>query len=366
MNELATKIEKGSQEYKFLQQAYAPDSTELEFEMFMYEHKRLGIHPSDKKLFFTKRRGKAVHLTSIYFLLERADSTGLVMGVPEATFDGTPGKKGYVAIQKVFKWHEKSKTQIEFVGRAKWEEFYEKSQNFIKDDMPEVMLTKCALAQALRKGFSAQIGGLYIPEESTDPSSLTVTSKDLAGDIAPDQWITGKFKHTEKGTGTTPAKMTLETENGVMILSMMGDVEGLDDHYKNGEPIRFQYGKSGKFRVVTAIERIAQEVETVLENKPEPLSEIPPELKDDPKSKPKADAKYKPGVPSPPEGFSSCVEALNNHLAMNFVGKNAQCAALVNATVNDTFPGWHSVDEIRKSARPELMAKIALEKLVKP
>ncbi len=363
MNELAVK---GSPEYKFLKDAYAKDSTDMEFEMFMYEHRRLGIHPSDKKLYFQKLGGKAVHITSINFLLERADTTGLLMGIPEATFVGDPGKKGFIATQIVYKWHEKSQTQVVIVGVAKWDEFYEKSKNFLKDTMPSVLLAKCALAQALRKGFSAQMAGLYIAEEMTDPPSLTVTSKDLAGDLAADEWIIGKFKHTAKGTGTTPATMTLETDSGPdMTLSMMGEVEGLDDHYKNGEPIRFQYGKSGKFRVVTAIERIAQEVETVLENKPEPLSEIPPELKDDPKSKPKADAKYKPGVPSPPEGFSSWVEALRSHLGMNYVGQAAQSAALVNATKTDTVHGWDSIELIEQSHRPELLAKIALEKLAK-
>ena len=374
MNELAVK---GSPEYKFLKDAYAKDSTDMEFEMFMYEHKRLGIHPSDKKLYFQKRGGNAVHITSINLLLERADATGLLMGIPEPTFDGEPGKKGFVATQVVYKWHEKSKTRIEFIGRARWEEFYEKSSNFLKDMMPSVLLAKCALAQGLRKGFSAQMAGLYIAEELTDPPPLTVTSKDLAGDIAPDTWITGKFKWTEKGTGTTPATMTLYTENGDMTLSMMGEVEGLDDHYKKNEPVRFQYGKSGKFRVVTAIERIAQEVETVQVAVPQDMIDLlnhstgsTTDIKNpqsETKAKPKADAKYKPGIPSPPEGFSSWIEALRSHLSMNYVGQAAQNTALVNATIADdgSFPGWDSMKALEDSRRPELMAKMALEKMGK-
>ena len=116
-------------------------------------------------------------------------------------------------------------------------------------------------------------------------------------------------------------------------------------------------------------DRVPEEIVIdVDEPKPEPPSEILPELKDEPKAKPKADTKYKPGVPSPPEGFSSWIEALRSHLGLNFVGQAAQNTALVNATIADdgSFPGWDSMKAIEDSRMPELMAKMAMEKLVKP
>lgn len=377
------KIEKGSEEWKFLQKRYAPTSTDLEFEYLMYDHNRLGIHLADGLINFIKYAGKPYHVRTIYFLLKVARDTGELAGIPEAVVTGTPGKPGFTVVRTVYRRDKITKEKDAYVGKAKWEEFLEKSSNPIAKGMPENQLAKCALAQALRFAFPVECGSEYIEEEMVDRTpSLAVTSKDLAGDLAADTWIVGKYHEFIKGSGTHPSVLLIETEAGpLMTLHILASFEGEDSQYEKGDPIRIQYSKArGGFKAVTAIERIAQDGETITEyekslpsvpmgeiphDKPEPQSEPPPELKDY-KRPMKAVPKYKPGIPSPPEGFSSWMEKLRSHLGMNFVGQAAQNAALVNATKTDTLHGWESMKALEASHRPELMAKIALEKMVKP
>ena len=77
--------------------------------------------------------------------------------------------------------------KCEFTATARWEEFYPGDKmGFMWKKMPNVMLGKCAEAQALRKAFPKVLGGVYAPEEMDqageksgnkpkDPMRLAVT-----------------------------------------------------------------------------------------------------------------------------------------------------------------------------------------------
>lgn len=70
-------------------------------------------------------------------------------------------------------------------------------------------------------------------------------------------------------------------------------------------------------------------------------------------------------MPTPPNGHSSWYAALQNHLAMNYLDLDEAARALKQATAFDNFPGYTNIEGIQKAVKPELIAKIAYEKLVK-
>jgi hypothetical protein len=130
------------------------------------------VHPLDRLLHFTKRSGKYTPIASIDYLRTRAAETGECLGISDADFAGAPGQRGFSA--KVTVARVVGGQRAEFTATAYWEEYVPgQGQDFMWRKMPHVMLGKVAEALALRKGFPAQLAGVYSPEEldQADPST---------------------------------------------------------------------------------------------------------------------------------------------------------------------------------------------------
>ncbi len=150
--------------------------TTLEVAYFFTRAKKLGLDPLARQIFPVKMQGRMEPFVGIHGIRELAERTGERGSerVVERTYEpGDPSKPASVtvAVDRVRKGQLST-----YTFTAKMAEFaqkeppagtnlhlaWEKSSWATK---PEVMLTKCAAANAYRMGFPEVLGGLFIPEE---------------------------------------------------------------------------------------------------------------------------------------------------------------------------------------------------------
>lgn len=136
-------------------------ATDDEMRLYFYDCRRRGVHPMDRLIHFTKRKGKYTPITSIDFLYQRAHATGEFTGQEETVFRGEPGEPGFSATVRVHRG------QGVWPATARWEEYYpgDGDNGFMWRKFQHRMLEKCAEALALRKAFTTELHGLYIKEE---------------------------------------------------------------------------------------------------------------------------------------------------------------------------------------------------------
>lgn len=171
-------------ELRLVRTVIAPNATDAELQLFLYDCKRQGVHPLDKLLHFTKRGDKYTPITSIDLMRTRAHDTGECAGIDDAVFDGTVAERGFVASVLVYRMVQGQRCA--FAGSARWEEYCPPSgQDRMWRKMPHTMLGKCAEALALRKAFPRQLAGLYAREEMDQAGPETFTPTPTRARIAP-------------------------------------------------------------------------------------------------------------------------------------------------------------------------------------
>ncbi len=163
----------------------AKDATDAELQLFMYDCARQGVHPLDRLIHFTKRKGKYTPITSIDFMRARAAETGAHAGTDDALHVGEPKTDTFAATVTVYRLVEGGR--YAFTGTARWSE-YKPDEAFMWHRMPHTMLDKCAEALALRKGFPRQLAGLYIAEEMEQADRADTPDRPIleAAPFAPD------------------------------------------------------------------------------------------------------------------------------------------------------------------------------------
>ena len=267
------KITITPEDRQLIKETICKDATESEMKLFFYDCQRRGTHPLDRKIHFTKRQGRYTPIVGIDFMRERADSTGQLAGIGEPEFTGTPKKDDFcakVTVKKIV-----SGLTSEFVGVARWPEFYPgDAVGFMWKKMPHNQLAKCAEAAALRKGFSAAMAGIYLHEEMDMDREPEAEISPVPDELKPDTWIEGSFKEIITGYGAHPNQVAFRVDllgDSEWRFHLLGNVEGLE-HIEPNQRVRFQYGKAGKFRALTAIEPLP----LVLEGQAEEISQDPP------------------------------------------------------------------------------------------
>ena len=208
-----------------IRQTVAKDTNQNEFDLFIEICKHQGLDPFKKQIYaqvYNKddaKKRQLVIVTSIDGYRAKAQRCGDYRPAEEETrFDVDPALKdpqsnpmGLVrAVVKVFKFGP-DKAWYPVVGEARWDEFaplddadYEwvdtgetwadtgkpKKKKVAKSDkkalkegnwknMPHVMLSKCAEAQALRRGWPEEMSGLYVQEE-LDKVNIDMTASEAA------------------------------------------------------------------------------------------------------------------------------------------------------------------------------------------
>ena len=165
----------------------AKDATPEELKLYLYDCARIGVHPLDRLLHFTKRSGKYTPITSIDLMRIRAAETGELAGSDDAVFTGTPGHADFAAMVTVYRLVQGQRAA--FSATARWAE-YKPDQAFMWNKMPHTMLGKCAEALALRKGFPRQLAGLYAKEEMEQAEKATRTPVAIPAPSSPAQQAT--------------------------------------------------------------------------------------------------------------------------------------------------------------------------------
>ena len=164
--------------------------TLVDLALFLTAANDLKLNPLLRQVHWITRGGKGVLQVGIDGYRSIADRTGVYAGSEPAVFRGTIEQK-YTATEwvngqerqvertmvvpekaSVLVWKIVAGHKSAFTGEAYWTEFYPgQKEGFQWRKMPRHMLGKCAEAQALRKAFPAQLGGVAF-ESGVDVADL--------------------------------------------------------------------------------------------------------------------------------------------------------------------------------------------------
>lgn len=200
---------------QLIKRTVASDTTSDEFDMFIEICKRQGLDPFKRQIYalvFSKdddKKRKVTFITGIDGYRAIANRSGNYRPSPEEptiTYDESKicpdtNPKGIVKAQvAVMQWAKDGWYPI--MGSAQWDEFapvrhqskwdkekkryvpVEDGKKWLEKDtwkdMPEIMIAKCAEAQALRKGWPEEVGGLYVSEEMHRAQADMTASEEIA------------------------------------------------------------------------------------------------------------------------------------------------------------------------------------------
>lgn len=159
------------EQLKLAKETVASKLNEHEFDLFLYNCQRQGIHPLDHMLIPVVRTDNGVRrltfTTTVDLLRSRAAESGEYAGSDDAVFteDGRLPKQATVTV-----WRIVQSVRCPFTATARWDEYVPSGdQAFMWKNKPHVMLAKCAEALALRKAFPKQLAGMYAAEEMHGP-----------------------------------------------------------------------------------------------------------------------------------------------------------------------------------------------------
>lgn len=149
---------------------------------------RTGLDPFTRQIHFVKRWNKkekrhdiAIQTGIDGFRLQ-AQRSGEYAGSDDPIFDNEDQpKKATVTVYRIVQG-----VRVPFTATARWDEFCPQGeQDFMWRDKPCVMLGKCAEAQALRKGFPAELSSIYLQEEMQRTEPIGPTNDEKQAKLAP-------------------------------------------------------------------------------------------------------------------------------------------------------------------------------------
>ncbi|MGY3805531.1 phage recombination protein Bet (plasmid) [Pigmentibacter ruber] len=198
------------EQIEVLKNTIAKEATDEELDLFLFTCKRTGLDPFSRQIYLIKRwdstlkKHVATTQTSIDGFRAIASRNPDYVGQTTTLFCGKDGKWTEL-------WTESTPPFAAKVGIyrknfsdptyaiAKWDSYVQKNKDGTIAKMwlkfPDVMIGKCAEAQALRKAFPLELSGHYSPEEMAQ-----ATNEDNENEISNTEIksITAKNKKPEK------------------------------------------------------------------------------------------------------------------------------------------------------------------------
>lgn len=159
------------EQIKLIKTQIAPEATENELGLFLYQAKRTGLDPLTRQLYCIHRstkdaRGNWVKKMTIQTSIDGfrviAERSGDYGGQDEPIFNEQDGKLISCKIT-VYRFRGEVRYPAA-VGVAYWSEYCQESSPMWKK-MPHTMLAKVAEALALRKAYPQDLSGLYTGDE---------------------------------------------------------------------------------------------------------------------------------------------------------------------------------------------------------
>ena len=155
--ELTTTTNSPLEMLNALRNSIAPGLTDAEFQLFGEIVRSTGLNPITKEVWAIKAGGRLQLMTGINGFLRIANSHPQFDGM-EVDYEWQDGKL-LAATAKVYR----KDRRFPSVATAYMAEY--KKSTPIWQQMPSVMLAKCAKSLALREAFIQELGGLYTAEE---------------------------------------------------------------------------------------------------------------------------------------------------------------------------------------------------------
>ena len=199
------------EQINLIRDTVARDTTDTEFELFLYTAHRMGLDPLLRQIHAVKRwdanlqRMAMAVQTGIDGYRLIADRTGRYAPGREPQFMYDEKKSIIAATAYVKKlvsgtWHEVGATAhfSEYAGRKK-----DGSLTSMWATKPHIMLAKCAEAIALRKAFPAEMAGVYTNEEMPEVEARTGGA---GGSLGTDSTAPGPAPSSSRGKVGAPSR----------------------------------------------------------------------------------------------------------------------------------------------------------------
>jgi len=172
MNELITF---SNEQVQLIKKQLAPNATDSELALFLYQAKRTGLDPLTRQIYCIHRGGKMTIQTSIDGFRVIAERSGTYAGQSEPVFE-YKDEKLVCAKVSVFRFAANGERYPASVGVAYWNEYvqeYNGKPGGLWAKMPHTMLAKVAEALALRKAYPQDLSGLYTADEMQQAATVT-------------------------------------------------------------------------------------------------------------------------------------------------------------------------------------------------
>ena len=168
-----------------------PDLKDEHLYLFFHECQRRGVHPLDRMIHPVVREGRLTIQAGIDYLRSLAEKSGEYFGQDPPVFVWDEKNPGRPLEATVTVYRRIRDEKVKFIATARYRSYValkkDGSPTFLWVKAPDVMLSKCAEALALRKAFPVQLGGLYAEEElqGTLPSKSYLKNGNEKGDKIP-------------------------------------------------------------------------------------------------------------------------------------------------------------------------------------
>ncbi len=158
---------------ELLKRTVAIGLSDDELKLFLHMVERTGLDPFARQIHCVKRGNKVAVQTGIDGYRLIADRTGKYAGSDDYRFDNGLDEYQHIQMHRgnpvtatVTVYKLVGGIRCAFTATVRWDEYFPgKSQGYMWDRMPYLMLGKTAEALALRKAFPAELSGLYTDEE---------------------------------------------------------------------------------------------------------------------------------------------------------------------------------------------------------
>jgi len=232
-NTQLAKISYTEDQVKLIKSQVAPNATDSELQMFLYQCKRTGLDALTRQIYCIHRGGKMTIQTSIDGFRVIAERSGDYAGQDEPIFNEQDGK---IISCKVTVYRFKGDLRYPAaVGVAYMAEY--NAGNTMWNKMPHTMLAKCAEALALRKAYPQDLSGLYTTdemmqvEEQKKAEPVEAQPIEVQAEIVPDleMWqdlvnsatteeeLGAKYKSNKKAVDSNPDILKLFSERKAQL-----------------------------------------------------------------------------------------------------------------------------------------------------